>query len=288
MNRYRQFAMVILTIFCAAFLWYFAWPSPGVVSADRKTYTVGVVPQFEQRRLHAAWKPVLDNLEKRTGLQFDLNSTLTIDTFEQAVSRGEFDFLYLNPYLLVQVHGPQGYIPLVADKAPLRGILVVRRDSTIRTPADLKGKVVAFPSANAIGATLLPRADLDQIFQVAVTPLFVKTHSSVYLHVVKDLVAAGGGVEKTLREQSAAIRSALRVIYATRAIPSHPVAAHPRVPKEVRDKVRGALLAISASPEGRALLKKIPVEQFIPVTYDDYAVMSSWGIERYWKPVKED
>jgi len=284
MKQYLRPGIFFLLIFFSASLWL---PLPQA-SAEPKVYTIGVVPQFEQRKLLAIWQPVIEDLEKRTGLRFNLNSTLTIEKFEKAVARGEFDFLYLNPYHLFQVHGSQGYIPLVADKAPLRGILVVRRDSTIQTPADLNGRVVAFPSANAIGATLLPRADLGQIFHVAVTPLYVKTHSSVYLHVVKNLADAGGGVEKTLQEQSEAVRSSLRVIYSTRTIPSHPVAAHPRVPRNVQDKVRRALLAIGNTPEGKSMIEKIPVEQFVPVTYDDYAVMSSWGMEKYWEPVSED
>lgn len=286
MARNLRVYMFILFIFCPA-SWLHGAAVPDVC-AGQKTYTVGVVPQFEQRKLHAIWKPIIEDLEKRTGLTIHLNSTLTIEAFEKAIERGDFDFLYLNPYHLVQVHDSQGYIPLVADKAALRGILVVRRDSMIKTPADLNGTVVAFPSANAIGATLLPMSDLDQIFHATITPLYVKTHSSVYLHVVKDLAAAGGGVEKTLQEQSEEIRNALRVIYSTRTIPSHPVAAHPRIPANVREKVRRALLAMSGSPEGRAMLQNVPVTQFVPVTYDDYAVMSTWGLKKYWKPVTED
>lgn len=288
MKRNLRVCGIVLLIFCAAAPWYFPGPAVPDVSAGAQTYTIGVVPQFEQRKLYAIWKPVVEDLEKRTGLTFDLNSTLTIEKFEKAIERGEFDLIYTNPYHIVQVHDKQGYIPLVADKVPLRGILVVRKDSKIRTPAELNGKVVAFPSPNAIGATLLPKSDLGQLFQATVTPLYVKTHSSVYLHVVKELAAAGGGVEKTLQEQSEAVRGALRVIYTTRSFPSHPVAAHPRVPRDVRDKVRRALLDMSVSPEGKELLKKIPVEQFVQVTYEDYGVMASWGIEKYWQPVSED
>lgn len=288
MNRKLRIGVFYFLMFCAAALWYFPGPAQHVVYADQKTYTIGVVPQFEQRKLYAIWKPIIEDLEKRTGITFNLNSTLTIEKFEKAIERGEFDFLYLNPYHLVQIHDSQGYIPLVADKAPLRGILVVRSDSTIQTPADLNGKTVAFPSPNAIGATLLPKSDLGQLFHATVTPLYVKTHSSVYLHVVKELAAAGGGVEKTLHEQSEAIRSALRIIYTTRSFPSHPVAAHPRVPKDIQDKVRRAFLDMNNALESRAMIKKIPVEQFVPVTYNDYAVMSSWGIEKYWNPVSED
>ncbi|MBI5632348.1 MAG: phosphate/phosphite/phosphonate ABC transporter substrate-binding protein [Nitrospirae bacterium] len=288
MKRALGLGKVFLLIFCTAFQGHFPGLEPYAAYAAQKSYTIGVVPQFEQRKLHATWKPIIEDLERRTGLAFDLNSTLTIEAFEKAIERGEFDFLYMNPYHIVQVHDKQGYIPLVADKAPLRGILVVRKDSAIQSPADLNGKVVAFPSPNAIGATLLPMSDLGQLFQATVRPLYVKTHSSVYLHVAKDLAAAGGGVEKTLQEQSEELRSVLRIIYTTRSFPSHPVAAHPRVSRDVREKVRRALLDMNNTPEGRAMLQKVPVEQFISVTYDDYKVMSSWGLEKYWQPVSGD
>lgn len=287
MNRARS-CMLLLVTFTAASLWYFCGLAQRAAYAEEKTYSVGVVPQFEQRKLYAIWNPIIEDLEKRTGITFSLNSTLTIEKFEKAIERGDFDIVYLNPYHIVQVHEKQGYIPLVADKVALRGIIVVRKDSGIQTPSELNGKTVAFPSPNAIGATLLPKADLSQLFHAAVTPLYVKTHSSVYLHVVKGLAAAGGGVEKTLQEQSEEVRGALRIIYTTRSFPSHPVSAHPRVPGDIRDKVRRAFLAMNDSPEGRAMLQKVPVEQFIPVTYDDYAVMSSWGMEKYWQPVSRD
>jgi phosphonate transport system substrate-binding protein len=56
--------------------------------------------------------------------------------------------------------------------------------------------------------------------------------------LVKALFEAGGGVEKTFKEQDPPVREALRIVYTTRPTPSHPVAARPRVPKEDREKVR--------------------------------------------------
>jgi len=256
--------------------------------AEQK-YVFGVVPQFEQRKLFAIWKPIIDDLERRTGLSFDLVTTLKIQDFEKEFIQGNFDFAYMNPYHILKAVPAQGYIPLVRDKAPLRGVLVVRKDGPIRTVAELSGKVVAFPSPNALGAALLMRADLERLYHIKVTPLYVKTHSSVYLHVVKDLTAAGGGVQKSLQEQSPDIRDALRVLYTTRPLPSHPVAAHPRVPKEQREKVRRALLAMGAGPEGNELLSRIPMKEITAASMDDYKEMQEWGLDAYWDPFwKED
>ncbi len=264
MKQARRLSAILFAVFLSPLAGYL----PGIHQQQAlaaPAYTFGVMPQFEQRKLYATWKPIVKELEKRTGLTFNLVATLKIQDFEKAIARGELDFIYVNPYHIVQIHDTQGYIPLVADKNPLRGIIVVRRNGPIKKPADLEGKTVAFPSPNATGASLLVRADLENIYHVTVSPLYVTTHSSVYLHVAKDLAAAGGGVEKTFQEQDESIRSQLRVIYTTRSCPSHPVAAHPRVPKDDREKVRDALLDMSATHEGKEMLQKVPVRQMIPV-----------------------
>jgi len=246
------------------------------------TYTFGVVPQFEQRKLHAIWKPIIDELEKRTGLFFSLVTTLKIQDFEKEFLKGGFDFVYMNPYHVVKTIADPGYVPLVSDKKPLRGILVVRKDSPISAVTELNGKTIAFPAPNALGASLVMRADLEQLHHITVRPLYVKTHSSVYLHVIKGLVAAGGGVEKTLKEQDPAIRDSLRIIYTTRGMQSHPIAAHPRVPRAVREKVRQALLEMDKTAEGRELLSKVPILELMPVSIADYKVMLDWGLGSYW------
>ena len=279
MSVVRLFLMLFLVLGAASFL-------PAAASAE--PYTFGVAPQFEQRKLFAIWKPIIDELQKRTGLTFKLVTTLQVQDFEKEFARGNFDFVYVNPYHVIHARKSQGYLPLVSDKAMLRGILVVKKDGPIRRVRDLQGKVVAFPSPNALGASLLMRADLEQVHHLAVTPLYVKTHSSVYLHVAKGLTPAGGGVEKTLQEQPLAIRDALRVLYTTRTMPSHPIAVHPRVKRTDAEKVRRALLAMGADPAGRELLARVPIKEAVSVGMDVYLPMAGWGLERYWQPIQGD
>lgn len=246
-------------------------------TASAETYTFGVVPQFEQRRTFAIWTPILAELGKRTGLSFELVTTPTIPAFEKLYDEGSVDFAYMNPYYMVE--NPQGYIPLVRDNTPIVGILVVRKDSPYKTPADLEGKEVAFPSPNAIGASLLIRADLARQYHVNIIPRYVKSHSSVYLHVAQNLTAGGGGVVKTLEEQKPEVQDVLRVLFTTRSIPSHPVSAHPRVPKKVREAVRDALLAMASTPAGKALLDEIPMSKPVAAHAKDYEPMRGYGLE---------
>lgn len=270
----RTFRLIALSLALVALLF-------SGIARGAETYSFAVAPQFEQRKLFAIWKPIVDELVRRTGLELRLVTTLTVPDFERAISKGTFDIVYANPYHIVREASRQGYVPLVRDKTPLRGILVVRKDDPIQSPAELAGKALAVPSLNAIGP-LLVRVDLEHQFNAKVLPQDVKTHSSVYLHTVNGLLPAGAGVNKTLQEQAEAIRDNLRILYTTREMPPHPVAAHPRLPKDVRERVQQALLAMAQTDHGKALLAEVPIKEAIPTSLQDYQPMTKWGLERYW------
>lgn len=256
--------------------------APPVPASAGTPYTLGVVPQFGQRQLFAIWDPIVKELSLRTGLDIQLVVTLTVPEFEWALEKGTFDFVYANPYHILRVSDSQGYIPLVRDREPLRGILLVRRDSPVKSVVELAGKTLAVPSPNALGASLLLRADLDHLYGVRLSMVKARTHNSVYLTVLNGLTDAGGGVQKTLAEQAPDVREGLRVLYTTRAMPSHPLAAHPRIKPDVRERARKALLEMSATPTGKALLDEIPMPSPVAASLEDYLVMRNWGLETYW------
>lgn len=245
-------------------------------------FTFGVAPQFDQRKMFTTWKPVIDALEKSTGQSFRFLSATSVPEFEQAVAKGSYDFIYVNPYHLYRERLRQGYIPLVRDFAPLRGVVAVRGDSEIRKAADLDGKTLAVPSPNAIGASMLIRAELERLHGIRVTVLNAKSHSSAYLYAINKLSDAAGGVEKTLAEQEPAIRDALRVVYRTSDFPSHPIAAHPRIPEAVRERVRQAFLNLSAEPGGSALLREIPISRAVAASFRDYEAFRALDLDAYW------
>lgn len=274
--RKRTLAVLVFGIFVALH-------GGGVPPAyPAESYTFGVVPQYDQRQLHAIWSPVLKELQRRTGLSFKLAAMPTIPAFEKELLKGGYDFVYMNPYHLLKMGKDAGYIPLVRDGVNLRGILVVPKESAIKSPSELDGKTVAFPSPNALGASLVMRADLARIFRVKITPLYVRTHDSVYLHVAKGLADAGGGVEKTLGEQEKPVQDALRILYVSHELPSHPVAMNPKVSRPDAEKVRRAFLEMAADKEGQALLARIPIKNPVATSMDDYTPMKKLGLEAFW------
>ncbi len=243
---------------------------------------VGIVPQFTVQHIREIWDPILLSVARQANVRFVFVGSPDIPQFEKKLLKGEFDLVYLNPYHMLMANEARHYQPLVRDvRRSLRGILVVRKDSGIVDLSQIQGKVVAYPAPNALGASLLMRAELANLRRIETKPRYVKTHSSSYLNVFLGRVVAAGGIMKTFNKQPANIRNALRIIYETRRVPSHPIAIHPRIDEATRHAIQTALLALGESPDGRAMLARVPIYAIGRASMAEYLKLKNLGLDKF-------
>lgn len=252
-----------------------------VIVAD--SYIVGVVPQFATQIISSTWEPLLEELAAKTGDTFELVIETDITQFEVAFERGDYDIAYMNPWHAVIAFETQGYVPIVKDGAnSLKGILIVKADSEISEVSQLDNAEIAFPSPNALSASLLMRTELATLHGLTVTPLFVRTHPSVYLNVALGKSLAGGGVLRTLRAQPQSLQDQVKIIYETREVSPHPIVAHRSISAEARLKIANALLDIAAEPEGAALFAGIPMQQPTSAKLEEYLALRDWRLREFY------
>lgn len=251
--------------------------------AHAAEYSVGVVPQFTTQKINDIWTPLLQALSESTGDDYSLVIESDIDEFERGFQRGDYDFAYMNPWHAVVANQKQGYQPFLRDGARmLKGILVVKADSDIKEVSQLIAPEIAFPSPNALGASLLMRAELAVDHGIDVSPLYVRTHPSVYLNVALGKSIAGGGVMRTLRAQPQTIQDALRVIYETREIAPHPLSAHPRVGEKAIARLQRAALELTRTTRGRELFAAVPMQAPQKASIADYKLLTEWRLEDFY------
>jgi phosphonate transport system substrate-binding protein len=251
-------------------------------SANEKIYTVAVVPQFASTQVYRDWTPLLEQLEQATGYRFKLLVYDEYSRFEREFEKGVPDLVYLNPYHMVIARQKQGYRPLLRDNSTLSGILVARQDGPIQKISDLNGKKIAFPSPNALGASLYLRALLAEDMHIKFNAAYANGHQNVYRQVLLGDVAAGGGVLHTLEKEPESVRSQLKVIFSTPQIAAHPLAAHPRVPLAVSKKITSAILAMRDNPEAARHLASVQLPHPVVADYmRDYAALVKLKLERY-------
>jgi phosphonate transport system substrate-binding protein len=226
-----------------------------VVNADSLSF--GIVPQQSAKKLARLWTPIFTYLSAKTGEDIRFSTANDIPTFEKRLVAGEYDIAYMNPYHYTVFHQVPGYSAIARQKDKrIKGIMVVRKDSTLNELTELDGQKLAFPSPAAFAASVVPRAQME-LKGMEITPKYVSSHDSVYLGVARGFFAAGGGVMRTFNNTNPKIKDQLRVLWTTPTYTPHAIAVHPRVAPSVVEKLKQALLTMNDDPEGRALLKTI-------------------------------
>lgn len=246
-------------------------------------YILARAPQSAAMNLAAAWEPFLERLSRDVGAKISLRLYPNRRAFEDELFAGKPDFAFMNPYYAVTVRKAHGYEALVRDDAQrLAGIIVVPVDSPIKAVEHLRGKSIAFPDVNAMGASLLPRAMLTRSLGIPYTPVYVGGHENVYRAVFARQVDAGSGVPQTFKEEALELRSQLRTVYETPAVPSHPLIAHPRVPAALRVKITETILSYQSNEVGQALLKAVRMSKPVKVDFEaDYGTLGDLHLEEF-------
>ena len=230
--------------------------------ANRESFTFGIVPQQSASKLAKLWVPVFRYLGQRAGMDLKFHTAPNIPEFERRVAAGDYDFAYVNPYHYVVFSRSPGYRAFASAKDKrIKGILVVRKESPIRSPLELEGETLAFPAPAAFAASMLTRAFLTRE-GATFTPKYVSSHDSVYRTVAKGLYPAGGGVLRTFNNVEPEVREQLRVLWTTEGYTPHAFSAHPRIPADAVDRLARAMAQMHTDEEGRALLTALSMKGF--------------------------
>lgn len=242
---------------------------------------VYIVPQLTATQTYSRWAPLLEQVGHQTKQCFELIVPTSIPEFESDLNEGLPDFAFMNPYHAVMKWRENTYIPLVASREPIFGVLSVARDSKAQKIQDLNGSKISFPAPNAFAASLLIRATLT-LEGVSYTPIYLKTHSNVYRSVIRGDVAAGGGIQSTLIAEPAELKAELRVLMETKRYTAHPFSAHHRVPIKLQHQIQDAFLEIAHTKAGRKLLNDVQLAEPMPVTFAvNYQPLEALQLEKF-------
>jgi phosphonate transport system substrate-binding protein len=251
--------------------------SSGVYAAEN-TYSFGIVPQQAAGKLARLWTPIFEYLGRESGIKIQFKTAPNIPIFEQRLALGEYDFAYMNPYHFTVFNEDPGYQALArARDKRIKGIMVVRKDSELQSLDELDNMSLAFPAPAAFAASVLPRSELSARGK-NIQPKYVSSHDSVYRTVAKGLYPAGGGVIRTFKNMDPDIREQLRILWTSEGYTPHAIAAHPRVPAAVSERLVSALIAMAQSPEGQQLLESIKIKGFDAAHNEDWDDVRSLNI----------
>lgn len=246
-----------------------------------KPYVFGVFPYLPPRELEKVFAPMAADFSKLLGREVEFVSSTSYEIFAKNIGAQMFDIAFVQPFDYVAAADKFGYVPLATRSEVLKALIVTTRDSAVKSIADLRGKTVSLPPEDA-AVSHLTRIHLRKNGLIPgrdVTLSHFRSHMSCLQQVLIESTVACGTAAPALRYFNGRMNVEMRVIGESDAIPHTLFTAHPRVAEADRERLRERILAWGKTPEGKELLARGKLSEFIPVTDAAYDVVRKFPRE---------
>jgi len=264
-SRPLRFLVLVVCLICVLL------PCHGAAIGENPVYTFAVLPQRPPVVMYSKWRPLLDSLEKETGVTLKLKLYENVADFETDIGKGGPDFIFSTPPQLVIARKIQGYNPLVRSSRMLSAILFVRKDSPIRTVNDLQSGEIAFTGSWNVCSILMHQVLVKDHPDLKFKQLYAGSSSNVVSHVLLGKATAGSVLDSQFENMAPEANRDLRPVLETPKIFAHPISAHPRVPKQLQEKLAAAMLHLWGQDKGKAILLSLGITNPVRANYQhDY------------------
>lgn len=256
-------------------------------------YRFAVHPLHNPQKLSEAYQPLIDLLNSQLqGVQLELEASRDYQAYEQKFRERSPAFLLPNPWHTLQAQ-KVGYhvIAMAGDAEDFKGIFIVRQDSKIEKPTDLKGKVVSYPSPTALAAAIMPQYFLYTHginINRDIQNVYVGSQESSIMNVYLGKSAAGATWPppwRLFQKDHPTEASQLKLMWETPSLINNSVMVRDDVQDSVREQVRKLLLDLAQTPEGKTILSGMGTASFHAANDASYAVVADY-IKHFEKKVR--
>ncbi len=257
MRHCRRIALTLI----AALL--FASGPAGAPAQDRDL-SFGFTPVLSEAEMRAEFEPLMSYLSEALGRKVTLYIAKNYGDLRTQMEAGAVDIGSFSPFAYVDATRG-GKIRIIAQSildgsATYRGLIIARKDSGLRSVADLEGKRFAFVDAKSASGYVYPRA---MLVEKGVNPeryfketIFAGGHDKVITAVLERRVDAGAIYDGALGVAKAKGLPVdeLATLSSTDPIPHDAIAVRLGMDESLLRKIQTALVDLDKSPAGRAAI----------------------------------
>jgi ABC-type phosphate/phosphonate transport system substrate-binding protein len=259
--------------------------TPGAAFAAREDSgrppVFGFLPIVSPERLVQRFEPLVDHLAETLGVPIVLESAPDYAEFlRRTHEEKRYDFLFTAPHFYYLAQREAGYRVVARVDGPLmKAVIVARRDSKITTPEDLCGRRIATPDALALGTLLVRQrlvdagCDLDGGTTLVATP----SHNASLYSAYRGTSDAAGLMTTPLSRADPKVTGEMRIVAETQSTPNMPFSVAPWIGAPRAEAFADALVALSATEKGLALLEHLSWPGFTRTGAGEYDVFEGFS-----------
>lgn len=223
------------------------------VAANEKPDYFGVINQRSITLTAMYWNPILNYVSKKSGVPLKLRMGKTGTETTAMTERGEHAFIYTN-HMFTPERDKVGYKVLLRMQTPsINSIIIVRKDSLIKSIEELRDKVVAFPHSNAFVGYWVP---MDYLIRsnIQVRETFSGNQEGAMSQVYHGRAVAAAVNKQVLEHYARRENFSYRELWTSEPYLSIPIMAHPDMSQQKIEEVRKAFIGMKNDPEGIKIL----------------------------------
>lgn len=225
----------------------------------------GVIPLESAEIMHQQFTPLTQYLSQEIGVPVELVIGANYQATMSAIGDNTVQFAYLTPTTFPKAkkqYPDAGITPIIrflnAGKGSYQSCIIVSVDSNIKNIEDLKGKKIAFGSADSTSSHLMPRSMLAEkgVPFDSIQAEYLGNHTNVAQAISMEQFAAGGvtlSVGKKFSE-----KGDVRILAESPMIPEFPICVNKHLDAALKEKIEAALLKLNIdNPEHKKILTAI-------------------------------
>ncbi|GEM_PF-2503479 len=200
---------------------------------------------------------------------------------QKAFLGGEIDMGILNAFSYIHVSGSGKIVPIAArvkrNSRTYQTYIIVRKDGTIKSYEDLKGKIFAFGDPFSTSSNLMPRLllrqhgiDPERDFKKV---LSIKKQDSIIFAILNRTVDAGAIASFIFNEYDPEVTRRLRIMDRSARFPLGPFVVRKALDPLLRKKIQAILLDMDKSKVGLEALHHAELDRFEMVSDNDYNIV---------------
>lgn len=244
-----------------------------------KVYILGVHPLHNPKRLFEVYQPMIDYINARViGYKLKLEASRNYPSYDKKLFDRHFHFSLPNPYQTVTSikHGYKVFGKM-GDDENFRGIILVRKDSGIKTFDDLIGKNISYPAPTALAATMMPQWLMYKNginINKDITNSYVGSQESSIMNVYLGKSAAASTWPppwNAFIKERPEVAEQVMIKWETKPLLNNGLVVRDDVPMNVVNEVSSIIFSLHTNNEGKKILEDMELSKYEKADSDTYA-----------------